>query len=177
MMVDSGWNTRDTYQFCETHPGVMPCKGSSTDLGGLPYKVVGLSDGAGGPGRRELLHVGTDYWETDVQSRLEDKLAGEPGSLTLPEGSGRDIEFVAQICNGHLKDVVDSRGNARMMWVKKEESQPNDFRDCLRYRVCLARAWLDDNGGQMPLRTQNTRTEKTFVQRGETRPDGRAWHD
>ena len=177
MMVDSGWNTRDTYQFCETYPGVMPCKGSSTDLGGLPYKVVVLSEGAGGPGRRELLHVNTDYWETDVQSRLEDKLANEPGSLTLPEGSSRDIEFVAQICNGHLKDVLDSRGNARMMWVKKEESQPNDFRDCLRYGLCLARAWLDDNSGQMPLRTQNTRPERRIVHSGEKRPDGRSWHE
>jgi hypothetical protein len=122
------------------------------------------------------MHVGTDYWETDVQTRLEDRLAGEPGSLTLAAEAGKDLELLNQICNGTLKDAIDTRGNAKLCWMKKEESWPNDFRDCLRYGLCLARAWLDENGGMMPSRMQNTRTERAVVYGGDQRPDGRAWH-
>lgn len=177
MMVDSGWNTKDTYSFCDTHPGVMPCKGSSNDLGGNPYKIVLLQDGATGNVRRELMHVGTDFWETDLQSRLDDKLAGEPGSLTLALEAGRDRELLDQICNGQLKDAVDSRGNAKLLWMKREESQPNDFRDCIRYGLCLARAWLDERGGVMPTRMIDTKPERTVVYGGDTRPDGRRWNE
>lgn len=177
MMVDSGWNTKDTYRFCDDHPGVTPCKGASNDLGGAPYKFVEIRDGSGGSAKKELLLVGTDYWETDLQMKLDDRLAGEPGSLTLAVEAGRDIELMAQICNGQLKDAVDSRGNAKMLWVKKEETQPNDFRDCIRYGLCLARAWLDEQRGVMPRRmvVNTNRTARTVVNYGETRPDGRQW--
>lgn len=179
MMIDSGWNTKDTYQFCDDHPGVMPCKGANNDLGGNPYKIVLLQDGATGNTRRELLHVGTDYWETDLQTRLDDRLAGEPGSLTLAVEAGRDLELLTQLCNGQLKDSIDSRGNAKMLWVKKEESQANDFRDCVRYGLCLARAWLDEQGGVMPQRMEiaTTRRQRAVIAHGETRPDGRQWFE
>ena len=177
MMVDSGWDTRATYAFCDSHPGVMPCKGSSTDLGGQPYKVVLLQDGATGNVRRELMHVAIDFWETDIQTRLDDRLAGEPGSLTLAIEAAQDHELLNQLCNGQLRDVVDTRGNAKLMWVKKEESHPNDFRDCLRYGLCLARAWLDERGGEMPSRMMNTRPTKVVAYGGDKRPDGRAWNE
>lgn len=177
VMIDSGWNTKDTYGFCSLHPGVIPCKGASTDLGGLPYKLVTLQDGAAGHTRQLLMHVGTDYWETDLQTRLDDRLAGEPGSLTLCDEAAHDIEFVNQLCNGMLKDAIDSRGNAKLLWMKKEDGWPNDFRDCIRYGLCLARAWVDENGGTMPTRMMNTRQERVIVNTGETRPDGRPWHE
>lgn len=143
-MVDSGWNTKDTYEFCQTHTGVIPCKGSSTDLGGLPYRVVNLQAGATSKTQQVLVHVGTDFWETDVQTRLDDRLAGEPGSLTLAAEARTDLDLLRQLCNADLKDAVDARGNAKMCWVKKEESQPNDYRDCVRYGLCLARAWSNE---------------------------------
>jgi len=152
-MVDSGWDTKDTYDFCSLHSGVVvPCKGSSTDLGGLPYRVVDLRDTGNVLGTRQprgqmpsqiLMHVGTDYWETDVQTRLDDRLAGERGSLTLAAEAIRDLDLLDELCNGTLKDVVDSRGNAKVSWMKKEESRPNDFRDCVRYGLCLGRAWTE----------------------------------
>ena len=168
--IDSGWNTKDTYDFCNAHPGLIPCKGSSNDLGGQPYKVVNL-----GPenNRQLLLHVNTDYWETDIESRLTDKLRGEPGSLTLPADAKTDTELLEQLLNGQLKDAIDSRGNAKLLWQKKHESQPNDFRDCVRYGLCLARAWLDENDNVMPQRMAINTQQKSILHRGEIRPDGR----
>lgn len=175
--IDSGWNTKDTYDFCNQHPGVIALKGASTDIGGLPYKLVTLADSQHTGQGQLLMHVGTDFWETDLQSRLDDKLRGEPGSLTLSRESITDLEFLAQLCNGTLKDSIDSRGNAKLLWMKKDENIPNDFRDCVRYGLCLGRAWLEQNEGQLPHRTENTRTAKAVVYAGDSRPDGRGWHD
>lgn len=173
--IDSGWNTKDTYQFCSAHPGVVPLKGASTDLGGLPFKLVTLLDGSHNADGQLLMHVGTDYWETDLQSRLDDKLKGEPGSLTLSKESAKDPEFMAQLCNGTLKDSIDGRGNAKLLWMKKDENTPNDIRDAIRYGICLGRAWLDQNDGVIPQRMEINTRPSAVVNRGELRPDGRSW--
>lgn len=172
--IDSGWNTKDTYDFCNSHPGLLACKGSSNDLRGEPYKVVTLGDENRG---QLLMHVGTDFWETDLESRLTDKLRGEPGSLTLPADAKGDTDCLEQLLNGQLKDVVDSRGNAKLMWVKKHESAPNDIRDAVRYGLCLARAWLDENDGMLPQRMEINTREKTILSRGDVRPDGRLFNE
>ncbi|NBW13683.1 MAG: hypothetical protein EBR82_37360 [Caulobacteraceae bacterium] len=177
VMIDSGWATKDTYSFCQLHPGVIPCKGSSTDLGGLPYKLVTLQDGSHNADGQLLMHVGTDYWETDLQTRLDDRLKGEPGSLTLCREAAKDLELLEQLCNAMLKDAVDTRGNAKLLWMKKDENVPNDLRDCVRYGLCLGRAWLDQNGGSYPTRMEINTRPTAVVYRGEQRPDGRAWHD
>lgn len=175
--IDSGWNTKDTYDFCAKHPGVLPLKGASTDLGANGFKIVTLQDGNHSASGQLLMHVGTDFWETDLQTRLDDRLRGEPGSLTLALESATDLEFLAQLCNGTLKDSVDNRGNAKLLWMKKDDNLPNDFRDATRYGLCLGRAWIDQNEGQIPQRTQNTRSASTIVYRGDTRPDGRSWNE
>lgn len=155
--ADSGWNTKATYEFCNSHPGVIAIKGSDGDLGGQPYSLVTLGDkgkrtrtGAEG---QALLHVNTDYWEEDLQHRLEDRLANETGSLTLSAAAAEDAEFTAELLNAVLTDQIDKRGNARLLWVKKIESAPNDYRDAVRYGLCLAKAWLDANDQVFPART------------------------
>ena len=176
-MVDSGFMTKDTYGFCQRHPGVIPCKGANTDLQGLPYKLVTLQDGSHHANGQLLLHVATDYWETDLQSRLDDRLANEAGSLTLCNEAAKDIEFLEQLCNATLTDSLDNRGNAKLLWKKKDENIPNDLRDCVRYGLCLARAWLDQNGGVIPSRSTINTKSRVIVNHGETRPDGRQWHE
>jgi hypothetical protein len=67
-----------------------------------------------------------------------------------------------------------------LLWVKKDEHVPNDFRDVIRYGLCLAQAWLDQEAasGTVPRRTAvNTSNRKAVFYAGETRPDGRGWHD
>jgi hypothetical protein len=98
-----------------------------------------------------LFHVNTDFWETDLQSRLEDRTPGEPESLSLFAGAERDMVFLTQLCNGVIHDRVDNRGNAKLLWVKKDgESSENDDRDVVKYAIALAKAYVDEN--DMPQR-------------------------
>ena len=145
--VDSGWATKETYEFCSSRLGVIPCKGSVGDLGGQPYKIVELGDRTRSDSEGQtLMHVNTDFWETSLQSMLEDRLANEPGSLTIAKRNSIDIDFMSQLCNGTLSNKKDARGNQRLTWTKLNESQPNDYRDCIRYGLALARSWIDSEG-------------------------------
>ena len=149
--VDSGWATKETYEFCSSRLGVIPCKGSTGDLGGQPYKIVELTDKSRSESEGQLLmHINTDFWETSLQSMLENRLANEPGSLTISKRPSIDVDFMSQLCNGTLSDKKDARGNQRLTWTKLYESQPNDFRDCVRYGMALARSWIDSEG--LPVR-------------------------
>ncbi len=170
--VDSGWDTKNTYDFCNAHPGLLPIKGASTDLDGQAYRVGNVKSGENVG--QMLLTVGTDFWETDLQSRLDDKLPGEPGSLSFCSGAETDTEFLEQLCNGVLADKIDRRGNARLLWIRKDENVPNDFRDCVRYGICLARAYTDDYGGY-PARVEVAGAGAGVVSAGSGRTDGREW--
>lgn len=172
--ADSGWDTKKTYDFCNQHPGMLACKGSNSDLGGKPYKLnpVEIGEYAG----QLLLTVGTDFWETDLQARLDERLPGEPESLSLCQGAEIDVEFLEHLCNGTIADRVDSRGNAKLLWVKKNEDAPNDFRDAIRYGLALARAYVEECGG-FPARSGIATSTRTIVNPGERRPDGRNWSE
>jgi len=149
--VDSGWATKETYDFCNSRLGVIPCKGSTGDLSGREYVLTELGDRTRTDSEgQSLLHVNTDLWETELQERLDGRLAGEPGSLTLALESARDLGFLEQLCNAELGEDTDKRGNAKLIWKKKHGSQPNDWRDCVRYGLCLGRAWIIAEG--LPLR-------------------------
>jgi phage terminase large subunit GpA-like protein len=169
--ADSGWDTKTTYDFCNSKPGMLACKGSSTDMGGRPYNVSGVERGE--YEGQMLFTVNTDFWETDLQSRLDDRMPCEAGGLSLCSGAEKDMEFLEHICNATLADRVDNRGNAKIMWVKKNENEPNDFRDAVRYGLALGRAYVEQNGGY-PGRSA-IRTERTVINRGDSRPDGRGW--
>jgi phage terminase large subunit GpA-like protein len=172
--VDSGWDTKKTYEFCNTHPGMLAIKGSSTDMGGLPYKL-GAVDRGDNEGQ-QLLQVNTDFWETDLQSRLDELLPGEPGSLSLCKGAENDFELLEQLCNATLGDKIDNRGNAKLLWVKKDENAANDLRDMIRYGLALAHAYVEVNGGFPPRSGVYTKS-KVIANRGEKRPDGRSWNE
>jgi phage terminase large subunit GpA-like protein len=172
--VDSGWDTKKTYDFCNSHPGMLAIKGSSTNIGGLPYKLGTVADGDNVG--QELLQVNTDFWETDLQARLDERLPEEPDSLSLCHGSEHDMDLLTQMCNATLADKIDSRGNAKLLWVKKDENAANDFRDAVRYGLALAFAFTTENGGYPP-RSGTYTQGRTIVNEGERRPDGRAWNE
>ena len=170
--ADSGWDTKATYDFCNKHPGMLPCKGSSTDLSGNPYKISSVESGE--YEGQELFTVNTDFWETDLQARLDERNQGDAGSLSICAGAEHDAEWLEHICNATIADKVDSRGNAKLLWVKKNENAPNDFRDAIRYGLALARAYVEQNGGYPP-RSGNVTEQKAIIQPGDSRPDGRPW--
>lgn len=177
--VDSGWNTKATYEFCNAHPGVIAIKGSDSDLGGQAYQLVTLGDGGKktrtGAVGQPLLHVNTDFWEEDLQHRLDERLANETGSLALSAAAAGDEEFVAELLNGVLTDAIDKRGNARLLWVKKIEAAPNDYRDAIRYGLCLAKAWLDANGNVFPARGPAAEPNPAAEKPAHVRPTSESW--
>jgi phage terminase large subunit GpA-like protein len=169
--ADSGWDTKRTYDFCNSHPGMVPCKGSSNDLGGKPYKLAPVQ--TNDRSEQMLFLVNTDYWETDLQARLDERTPAQAEGLGLCQGSENDIEFLEHLCNATISDSIDNRGNAKLLWVKKNEGAPNDFRDALRYGLALAVAYVDENGGFPPRMA--IQTQRSGIHGGETRPDGRPW--
>lgn len=132
--ADSGWDTKATYDFCNSRKGIFACKGEG-DMGGKPYRLGEIERGENEG--QLLFGVNTDYWETELQARLEERLPSEPGSLVLFKDAAKDIDFLIEICNGTLADKIDNRGNAKLLWVKKDENVPNDFRDAIRYGLAL----------------------------------------
>jgi phage terminase large subunit GpA-like protein len=172
--ADSGWDTKRTYDFCNSHAGMLPCKGSSTDLGGQPYRLNEVQDGENKG--QVLWTVNTDYWETDLQARLDDRQPGEAEALSLCQGAERDVEFLEHLCNATLADRVDNRGNAKLLWIKKNDNTPNDFRDALRYGLALAHTYVVENGG-FPIRSDIQTSKKAVINAGDKRPDGRSWHE
>ena len=81
-----------------------------------------------------------------------------------------------QLCNATLADKIDNRGNAKLLWIKKDENEANDLRDAVRYGLALACAYVTENGGYPPRSGIYTQG-KTIVNNGESRPDGRAWNE
>lgn len=159
---DSGYATKDTYDFCNSHTGILACKGEG-EMGGKPYRLGELD--RGDYEGQLLFGVNTDYWETDLQSRLDERLPGEPGSLTLCLEASHDMEFLTEICNGTLADKFDARGNAKLFWEKKDENAPNDFRDAIRYGLALGQL-INENGGapdSAPSKAVQEKRGQSFV--------------
>lgn len=174
-IVDSGWNAKDTYDFCAAHPGCFPCKGANDDLDGAKYRfsAIGKKSRTGREGQT-ILWVATDLWEEDLQWRLENCLADEPRALTLSAAAARDPAFLAQLLNGTLGDALDARGQVKLLWKKKDANEANDFRDAIRYGLCLGRAYVDEVG--LPARSVGQEKPRSAViSAGESRPDGRSW--
>lgn len=155
--VDSGFDTETVYNWCDEGAARYPLKGSSTSLNGKPYQMADLAQsrskhkrGMNGARQIKIVHVNTDYWETELQERLDARDPNGSGGLTLPAGFEKEEDLVRELCNGTLSDKLDSRGNARLLWVKRWENEPNDFRDTIRYALCLGRGYLDSRGGNYP---------------------------
>lgn len=182
--IDSGWNTKDTYDFCSDRERCFPLKGADGDLGGQPYRVATIdkTSRTGAVGQK-LIHVATDYWETDLQHRLDECLPDEDGGLALSRDAASDFEYLDQLLNGVITDKVDTRGNARLLWIKKSEDDPNDFRDATRYGLCIGALVLAELGGIYPARItpdgvrqfNDYGRERPPIVHVEIRPDGREW--
>lgn len=185
--VDSGHATKEVYDFCRGKQGIYPCKGVDSSIGGESYRVSVLGAVRSKRQRRAILSgaglnlvlVFTDYWETDLADRLDNRQPCEPGGFGLCAGAGSDLEFCEQLCNSVQADVIDKRGEPKLLWVKKDAEAPNDFRDAVRYGSCAAKVFLDDRGGRLPLRrstgTAAAPRASGAPTSGMTRPDGRPW--
>lgn len=162
--IDSGWDTIATYAFCNSHPGVLACKGSNTDIK-VPYRLAETT--AGVCVGQMLFTVNTDQWETEIDAAMNERLPGEVGSLAICSELADDTPFVEELLNGMLDDVVDTRGNSKLLWIKKNPTKPNDYRDAVRYGKAIARLWIEEKG--LPKR-QGVVTAEAPVER-QPEPD------
>lgn len=157
--VDSsdGNRTKEIYRWCSAHHSVarpvLPLKGSSGDLSGKPYQLSIL--GRGNRSRRrtaqqhagqQLFIVNTDQWEDALQGALES------GDLSACTPACKDRDLLSQLLNATYEERTDRRGRTTVLWRKREESEPNDFRDAPKYGLCLAQYVLDLRRGQWPPR-------------------------
>jgi hypothetical protein len=181
--IDSGFKTKDVYDFCRGRPYVIPCKGAS--LADDPYRIVHLGYGASKAKRpaargalgQPLVHINVDYWETEVQERLDKRRPGEPGSLTFCREAAGDRDLCEQMLNATLDDAETARGGAKLLWVKRDRDSPNDFRDTCRMALCAAKVYLDSRGGRLPAKASsgNAQKQRAVINPGDGRPDGRHW--
>lgn len=160
--VDSGWNTKATYAFVNRHPQWFALKGSSGTMDGKLFQIATLKEGSrSGATGQTLIHVNTNAWEEDLDDRLhnpervKNRVFG-PNSLALSKPAAEDVEFLDQILNGVLGESTDAAGNERNTWKKRNQDAPNDYRDAVRYGLCLGRAWLEANDGVYPVRPRST---------------------
>lgn len=169
--VDSGWDPPGTYAFCAdpSHENCVPCKGGDgtanendsykwTELEKSKYKEE--TDGM------SLLLVSTNFTETAFQHLLDSGTPGKPGGLGVCAEAAADVDLISELSNAVLADKLDSRGEPVLLWVKKDDSTPNDFRDMSRYGITLIEAWRDS-----PHFTARVPTRVSV----EKRPDGRDW--
>lgn len=171
--VDSGWNTRQTYEFCNARDRWFALKGDGGHLGDKLYEVTTLKEGVrSGAVGQVLIKVGTEVWEEDLDDRLHnsEKTADTPGCLSLCEEAAKDWGFMDELLNGVLGDAKDRKGELKNQWKKKNENDPNDYRDAVRYGECLGRAWLDANDGAYPARAGLRQPERAAAPAAE--PEG-----
>lgn len=168
--ADSGWDAPGTYAFCrdETHDNCVPCKGGNTAGETDSYKWTELekskhkeeTDGM------SLLLVSTNFTETALQHRLDNLSPGDTGSISLCKDAAEDSSFIAEFTNASLIEKFDPRGEPVLLWGKKDEATPNDWRDAARYGLEVGQAWRDSPDFSMGG-AQRVAVEK--------RADGRDW--
>lgn len=144
MGIDSGWDPATTYQFCQTHSSCVPIKGANTDVGTGLSRWSDSGTGKHDTGGMSLLMINTDLSEDDMQRRLDESLPNEASNLELCLDATRDMDLLTQLCNAAKADLLDRRGGAKLLWVKKSEDTPNDYRDAVRYANALIEAFANE---------------------------------
>jgi phage terminase large subunit GpA-like protein len=152
-LIDSGdgKKTDEVYKQCRawTRPDrlVIPCKGSNTDMKGEPYQKATIGDGTkrGSKIQRRqalkfsgvlLIRINAFYYEPMINRWLAERQPGTDDSLSIPAELCDDDEFVRELCNGVQSDNPSKMDPGRLLWVPRWPSEPNDYRDGLKYCRC-----------------------------------------
>ena len=86
----------------------------------------------------DLVEINTNYYQDLIQKYLDDGRPGEECGLGIFPEAAEDMEFLCELLNEVHSGKVNTRGYTELLWVQKNESEPNDFRDALRYARCAA---------------------------------------
>ena len=150
-LIDSGdgKKTDEVYAKCRewSRPDrtVLPCKGDNTDSGASYVKktIVPEQHKSRTLKRQALRAQGAvvirvnSFWHEPILQRwLSERTPGNFDSLSIPAELCEDIDFVRELCNGAQSDNPSKMNPDRLLWVKRWDDEPNDFRDCLKYCAC-----------------------------------------
>lgn len=132
-LVDSGYNTDDTYEFCLTNSEwAMPVKGSNHPMTSH-YKIATVNRNGSKYDGIQLIETDGDKYKDMIASRMH-----------KPNGTGSwmvhadiSIEYAKQVTAEH-KVNIRSGGKVMQKWVPKTQHIDNHFLDCAVYSMAAA---------------------------------------
>ena len=143
-LADSGFEPSKQQAVCQALRSkgirIQLSKGASTALDTL-YKESRLSRGSATPGE-VLVRIDMLRSQDWIQRVLHRLTWDDPEGLSIYEAPPKEHEDLARQL---LNEEEDEKGR----WVRIDTSEPNDYRDCLRYgKVCMER----ETRGRAPRR-------------------------
>jgi phage terminase large subunit GpA-like protein len=179
-LIDAGYRPTEVHEIAAelTKSGfkTKPCRGSTNPLNTF-YRERTISQKGSKNVGKKLVWVDPAYTEDWLDRRINTLKTGDIGYLSLCEQSLEiHQDFLEQMLNGVLQDTVNSKGKSIQLWVKAEESVPNDYRDSFRYALVATLMHL--RGKEVPKRKIATnrvrKAEKQrtggYVERDTTKP-------
>lgn len=151
-LIDSGYKPQGVADFVRAARrekiNVLPCKGSSQRMDSL-YKISKQGKQSAMPGM-PLVRVDTYESQDWLEAAI---LADAVPQLTVYRDSiYNHRELIEQLQN----DYLDPDSNT---WGKRDESLPNDWRDCVRYAYVAARMFA--RGPRVPVRAKYREAEQS----------------
>lgn len=191
-LIDSGdgKKTDEVYAKCRewSRPDrtVLPCKGDNTDSGASYVKktIIPEQHKSRTMKRQALRSQGAvvvrvnSFWHEPILQRwLSERTPGNFDSLGIPGDLCEDLEFIRELCNGAQSDNPSKMNPDRLLWVKRWDAEPNDFRDCLKYCACAIDVKFRGNRRAAERRqvanTVAVVAERPAMQQAERLPIGR----
>jgi phage terminase large subunit GpA-like protein len=153
--------TRKVYKFVKEHhtleAPILAIKGSD-QLGVEPYRRVKLGQNkakkisatARAFAGMTLILINVPHWQPEIQEALDTLKPGDPGSLTFPAEAAVDLDLCQQLLNNHEIEKLDRSGFMRMLWVKRNPEDPDDYRDAYKMARAAAEYYLHRNWQRIP---------------------------
>lgn len=181
-LIDSGDATERVYDLCRSVQRVLPCKGFP-QLGAMEYKIVTLTAekrrNANARGDVVLCEINTDYTQKWIRRHIEGFRKDDEQPFYLSMDTGTDVAFLDDLLNEQRIVTRDKRGYEKPTWQKVFPSNPNDFRDALRY-ARVAADYRTSHGkfwNRLPTRAAQTAEPGPQPPKPKTfqTPDGRPY--
>lgn len=133
-LVDSGYNSDDTYEFCVLNSEwALPVKGSSNPMMSH-YKISVINKPDSKAYGMQLVIVDGGKYKDMIAARM--KKENGRGSWMVHQGC--DLEYAEQVTAEHKVNVRLNNGKTRMEWKQKSSHADNHYLDCEVYALAAA---------------------------------------
>jgi len=170
-LVDSGYNTDETYEFCLANAEwATPVKGSPTQMETY-YRISTVNKAGRASEGIQIVIASSDKYKDMIASRMH-KPNGTGSWMVY---SGCDSRYAAMVTAEH-KINVRSNGKTIQRWVPKASHIDNHYLDCEVYAMAAAdimgvRSWYgqeDQAADEKPEKQgEPEETEENWIQKNE----------